>query len=57
VTRSESREAIVLIATGSTPHRSCDIPFDDKFIFDSDSILEMEHIPKSMVAISQRRLE
>jgi NAD(P) transhydrogenase len=42
---------VILIATGSRPHRPREIPFDDKFIFDSDSILQMDRIPKSMAII------
>jgi NAD(P) transhydrogenase len=42
---------VVLIATGSRPHRAPEIPYDDKFVFDSDSILEMDRIPKSMAVI------
>jgi NAD(P) transhydrogenase len=42
---------VILIATGSKPHRPREIPFDDKFIFDSDSILQMDRIPKSMVVV------
>src|ERR1700736_2799939 len=45
------RGEMILIATGSTPNRPPEIPFDDKYIFDSDSILKMERIPKSMVVI------
>ncbi len=41
----------ILIATGSRPHRPREIPFDDKFVFDSDSILQMDRIPKSMVIV------
>ncbi len=42
---------VILIATGSRPHRPSEIPFDDKFIFDSDTILEMDRIPQSMVVV------
>jgi NAD(P) transhydrogenase len=42
---------IILIATGSRPHRPKEIPFDDQFIFDSDSILGMDRIPKSMAVV------
>jgi len=42
---------VFLIATGSTPHRAPEIPFDDKQIFDSDSILKMGNIPPSMAVI------
>ena len=42
---------VILIATGSRPHRPPDIPFDDKFIFDSDTILTMDRIPKSLAVV------
>ena len=41
----------ILIATGSQPYRPADIPFDDHFIFDSDTILGMDRIPKSMLVV------
>ena len=40
-----------LIATGSQPTRPPDIPFDNQFIFDSDTILEMNRIPKSLAVV------
>lgn len=42
---------IILIATGSSPRRPPEIPFDGKLIFDSDTILEMPRIPKTMVVV------
>ncbi len=48
---SSIRGEIILIATGSRPHRPPEIPFDDKFIFDSDTILSMDRIPESMVVV------
>lgn len=45
------RGEVVLIATGSRPHRPLEIPFDDASIFDSDSILEMDRIPRSLAVI------
>jgi NAD(P) transhydrogenase len=45
------RGEVILIATGSKPHRPPEIPFDDKTIFDSDSILTMDRIPKSMIVV------
>ena len=45
------RADVILIATGSAPHRPTEIPFDDKSIFDSDSILTMDRIPKSMIVV------
>ncbi|HYL84036.1 MAG TPA: Si-specific NAD(P)(+) transhydrogenase, partial [Candidatus Angelobacter sp.] len=41
----------ILIATGSRPHRPAEIPFDDEVIFDSDTILKMGRIPKSLAVI------
>jgi len=41
----------ILIATGSRPNRTTDIPFDDLTIFDSDSILRMDRIPESMIVV------
>jgi NAD(P) transhydrogenase len=42
---------VILIAVGSKPYRPPEIPFDDKSIFDSDSILTMGRIPKSMIVV------
>ena len=42
---------VVLISTGSRPFRPPGIPFDDPDVHDSDSILEMDRIPDSMVVI------
>ena len=42
---------IILIATGSSPVHSPEIPFDGKLIYDSDSILHMDHIPKTMAVV------
>ena len=42
---------IILIATGSAPHHPPEIPFDGELIFDSDTILNMKHIPKTMVVV------
>ncbi|HYL68702.1 MAG TPA: Si-specific NAD(P)(+) transhydrogenase [Candidatus Limnocylindria bacterium] len=41
----------ILVATGSRPHRPAEIPFDDEVIFDSDTILKMGRIPKSLAVI------
>ncbi len=50
-TQRNLRGEVILIATGSKPHRPPEIPFDDKAIFDSDSILRMDRIPKSMIVV------
>jgi NAD(P) transhydrogenase len=45
------RGEFILIATGSRPNRPAEIPFDDKCIFDSDSVLKMDRIPQSLVVV------
>ena len=41
----------VLIATGSSPVRPRLFPFGDRGIYDSDSILELDRLPKSLAVI------
>ncbi|SIQ02389.1 NAD(P) transhydrogenase [Rhizobium sp. RU20A] len=41
----------VLLAVGTKPFRPDYIPFDNKTILDSDELLEIEHLPRSMVVI------
>ncbi len=41
----------ILIATGSSPHRPPEFPFDKKLVLDSDSILNIDHIPKTMAVV------
>ena len=41
----------ILIATGSSPYHPPDIPFDGNLIYDSDTILHMDHIPKTMAVV------
>ncbi|MEK7727786.1 MAG: Si-specific NAD(P)(+) transhydrogenase [candidate division KSB1 bacterium] len=50
VSRELSAE-IILLATGSSPFHPPEVPFDHRVIFDSDSILHMSRIPKSMVVV------
>ncbi|HVT87562.1 MAG TPA: Si-specific NAD(P)(+) transhydrogenase [Tepidisphaeraceae bacterium] len=40
-----------LIATGSTPARPPNVPFDRSCVFDSDTVLDMRRLPGSMVII------
>jgi NAD(P) transhydrogenase len=42
---------VILVATGSRPFRPEAVPFDDPDVHDSDSILDLERIPRSMVVI------
>lgn len=41
----------ILIATGSYPFQPPGIPFDGKFVHDSDTILNIKGIPKSLVIV------
>ena len=43
--------AIVLIATGSSPHRPDTIPFDGESILDSDNMLAIDRIPTSLAVV------
>ena len=42
---------VVLVATGSRPLRPAAVPFDDADVHDSETILELERIPASLVVI------
>jgi NAD(P) transhydrogenase len=41
----------VLVATGSVPHRPPEIPFDDEDVDDSDTILQIDRLPKTMTVL------
>jgi NAD(P) transhydrogenase len=45
------RGEVILISTGSKPHRPPEIAFDDIRVFDSDTFLQMDHIPHSLAVI------
>jgi NAD(P) transhydrogenase len=49
-TRQISADVIVL-ATGSRPRRPSDIPFDKKTVLDSTSILNLRHLPESLLVV------
>jgi NAD(P) transhydrogenase len=40
-----------LIATGTSPNRPSDVPFDTMTVFDSDTILSLPRMPKSMIVL------
>jgi NAD(P) transhydrogenase len=42
---------VIVIATGSSPHRPQDIPFDGQLIFDSETILQLPRMPRSMMVL------
>jgi NAD(P) transhydrogenase len=41
----------ILIATGSRTARPPDIPFDDRLVLDSDSILTMDRLPRTLAVV------
>lgn len=41
----------ILIATGTKPARPSHIPFDGQTVFDSDELLQLDHIPRSMIVV------
>lgn len=49
--RRDLHGEVILIATGSKPHRPPEIAFDDRRVFDSDTFLRMDRIPKSLAVI------
>lgn len=42
---------VILVSTGSKPHRPAEIPFDEVRVFDSDTFLRMDRIPQSLAVI------
>ena len=42
---------VILIATGSVPTRPREVPFDDTRIHDSDEILELEQLPRTLAVV------
>jgi NAD(P) transhydrogenase len=48
---NELEADVILLATGSHPRHPDGLPFDGRLVYDSDSILAMQRIPKSMVVI------
>lgn len=45
------RGEVILVATGTRPHRPGRIPFDGERVFDSDTILSLNRVPARMVVI------
>jgi NAD(P) transhydrogenase len=51
-TRSKLLEGgVILIATGSAPYRPSTIPFAAPAVYDSDTILRMERLPRSLTIV------
>jgi NAD(P) transhydrogenase len=50
-TRMMLSAQVVVIATGSRPSHPPGVPFDDRAVFDSDSILRLPRMPRSMTVL------
>jgi NAD(P) transhydrogenase len=49
--KQDLRSDFILIATGSRCYRPEGLPFDNRFVYDSDHILQLQRIPTSMIVI------
>ena len=49
--RRTLRAAVVILAVGSRPARPTTIPFDEENVFDTDSILHLDRIPRTLTVI------
>jgi NAD(P) transhydrogenase len=41
----------ILIATGSSPLRPSNVPFDHPAVVDADGVLDLKHLPRSMIIV------
>src|SRR5207249_1705276 len=48
-TKKKLTAEFILVATGTTPARPPEIPFNADNVFDSDTVLQMKEIPKSLL--------
>ncbi len=49
--RLQLRGQIFVIATGSSPNHPPDVPFDGEVVFDSDTLLTIPRMPRSLVVL------
>ena len=50
-TARDFRGEVILIVTGSVPSRPAEIPFEDHRIYDSDDVLAMQQIPRTLAIV------
>lgn len=43
--------AVIVVATGTTPNHPPDLDFDDQHVFDSDTILQLPRMPRSLLVL------
>jgi NAD(P) transhydrogenase len=55
ISRDDASETIeaanIVLATGTTPARPASIPFDNERVVDSDTLLELANLPKSIIIV------
>lgn len=55
VNRRDSTEVIhaenIVIATGTTPARPANVPFDGRNVFDSDELLKLKNLPRTLIIV------
>jgi len=49
--REELSAPVIVIATGSRPHHPADVPFNPETVFDSETILALPRMPRSMIVM------
>lgn len=49
--RLRLRGEVIVIATGTRPNRPTDVPFDGERVFDSDTILRLPRLPRSLLVL------
>jgi len=49
--RQAIKTLVIVISTGTRPYRPADVDFDDKFIYDGESILNLDVLPRSMTVV------
>lgn len=49
--RARLRGEVLVIATGTRPNHPVDVPFDGERVFDSDTILALPRVPRSMIVL------
>ena len=49
--RTQLTGGVIVIATGSRPHHPADLVFDGQTVFDSESILALPRMPRSMIVL------
>jgi NAD(P) transhydrogenase len=50
-TSTEHYAHVIIVAVGTVPTRPADIPFDGHTIIDTDGLITLKHLPKSMVIV------